>query len=273
MATLHDRWYEWLYQFKEMQDLDVGDTGAHTRIKRILRSASRLIESRTGDRHFYPVVDTRTLDWQSDYELRLDQDLISVTTLTNGDGNTISASSYKLYPPEEPWKRRIHMVSGSSDKFTYDYEPHQAISVEGVWGYWDVSEDPGETIQDGGGINASVTSLTVVDGDNFDVGQMLKIEDEAVFVEDRNTTTNILTIQRAKLGTTAASHANGIGISIYRAPEDIEIATSIVAARLFKRWESVWADVIGAGPSRRAYNKGIPQEVIDLIGNFIYYAI
>ena len=273
MDELHDRWYEWLYQFKEMQELAESDVKSHTRIMRSIRGASGLIEERTGERHFYPVIATKKFDYQSGYELDLDEDLISITSVINGDGSTMDHTALKLYPIETPWHRRIHVNPTSSELFNYDDEPHQAIQIEGVWGYWDQYEDSEDTIQDAEGITDVATTITVTEARNFDVGQMLKIDDEAMFVKDRDTANETITVKRAKLGTTAATHDNGAAISIYRAPTDIELATSIITARIFRRWESVWADVIGAGPSRRIYSKGLPSEVLDLIGPYVWWAI
>lgn len=81
-----------------------------------------------------------------------------------------------------------------------------------------ISDD--NTIQNGGGINSSATSVTVRDAKEYpnpaDYARFktyAEIESEIVEITARDTSTQILTIVRARLGTTAASHAQGIKIN------------------------------------------------------------
>lgn len=60
--------------------------------------------------------------------LYLDGDLVSVTTLTNGDGTEIDASAYILEPRNATPKWKIRLTSGSWDT-TND------IAVLGLWGW------------------------------------------------------------------------------------------------------------------------------------------
>lgn len=66
-------------------------------IEDIIERASRKFDGLCG-RHFYPRVDTRYYSVPDDDILWLDDDLLAVTTLTNGDANTIASTNYHLLP-------------------------------------------------------------------------------------------------------------------------------------------------------------------------------
>jgi len=68
------------------------------------------------------------------------------------------------------------------------------------------------TMNDSGGINNSVTTMTVTDGSMFMVGDVIQVESEYMLVTA--VSTNDLTITRAYAGTSAASHADAL--TIYR---------------------------------------------------------
>jgi hypothetical protein len=63
------------------------------------------------------------------------------------------------------------------------------------------------TINQAGGINAAVTSVTVASGASFVAGTDYRVDSEVVRVTAK--AGNVLTILRAQLGTTAATHSNG----------------------------------------------------------------
>lgn len=68
------------------------------------------------------------------------------------------------------------------------------------------------TMNDSGGISNSDTTMTVTDGSIFKVGDVLKIENELVYVSA--VSGNDLTISRSHGGTSAASHADGLTITL-----------------------------------------------------------
>ena len=80
---------------------------------------------------------TQTRHYQSDAVdgdvLYLDEDLLSVTTLTNGDddGTAITSDSYWLMPRNRTPYDRIVLKSDTSWEFGTDGE----IAVAGTWGY------------------------------------------------------------------------------------------------------------------------------------------
>lgn len=63
--------------------------------------------------------------------LLVDEDLLTVTTLTNGDGTEISSADYVLVPRNVTPKIGIQLLSSAS----WEQDVDSWISVEGTWGY------------------------------------------------------------------------------------------------------------------------------------------
>ena len=83
-------------------------------------------------RHYEAVVEAREFgpDALQEARLRLDADLLSVTTLTNGDGTIIPAIGFRLWPYNTKPATGIKLRSGYTWTFTSD----GLISVAGLWG-------------------------------------------------------------------------------------------------------------------------------------------
>jgi hypothetical protein len=73
------------------------DTTDDAVIESLLESASRYIDDETG-RVFYPYVQTRLYDVPDSRELLLDEDLLEVLVLTNGDSTTMPTTEYFYIP-------------------------------------------------------------------------------------------------------------------------------------------------------------------------------
>jgi hypothetical protein len=63
-------------------------------------------------------------------------DLAAITSVTNGDGTTISAEDYILLPRNSngPYYGLI-LRRGANISWTYDDSPEQSIAVQGYWAY------------------------------------------------------------------------------------------------------------------------------------------
>jgi hypothetical protein len=105
-----------------------------------IEDAQEYIESQT-NRRFRAVTETRyygndSLDPHDSTILHLDTDLISVTTLTNGDASStvIAAASYVLLPRNDaPPYHQIQLLTNVSDYWEFDTD--YWVSVLGAWGY------------------------------------------------------------------------------------------------------------------------------------------
>ena len=106
--------------------------------------------------------------------------------------------------------------------------------------------------------------LTVDDASLVNIGELVRIDFEQMLVKDRNTTTNKLyvmrgynntaraahldnatldvyrtvTVERGVNGTTAATHANGVAISRYLAPDDVQMLSKQIATLLVQKAKS-----------------------------------
>jgi len=72
--------------------------------------------------------------------LFLDQDLLSVTTLTV-DGNVYASSVYTLLPRNISPKSSVTLKKSSGKQWTYTTDPEDSISIEGTWGYSSTPSD------------------------------------------------------------------------------------------------------------------------------------
>lgn len=88
-------------------------------------------------RQFVALTATRTFDVPSSETLWLDEDLISVSAITNGDGTTVASSQYVLLPHNVTPKYAIRLRSAASVSWVASSTTgdEQAISVAGSWGY------------------------------------------------------------------------------------------------------------------------------------------
>lgn len=206
-------------------------------LKRAITQASGLIASHTR-RVFVPYAQTRLYDAAGahvgPYHLDTDEDLLAITTLTNGDGTTIASSAYVLRPNNSSPKYRIQLKHSAGINFTWSTDWEAAISVSGIWGYHpDYANAWGTTgeVVPVSNLTNSATTLTQTDVDGldsagrvrFEVGMYLKIDSEVLKVTSTNTVNNTLQFLRAQLGTTAAAHTNPAIIYNYRPVPDIEL--------------------------------------------------
>lgn len=101
-------------------------------LQTFLDEASAEIDRQTG-RTFQSVSATRYY-WPEDVTvntLHLDNDLLAVTTLKNGDGTTISAGDYMLQPDNWTPKQKIRLKTNVAWTFATDGR----IEVTGTWGF------------------------------------------------------------------------------------------------------------------------------------------
>lgn len=110
---------------------DTADDALHDDV---LDQATGYIEAQTG-RRYSAVTATRYFDARSvasgDVQLLLlDDDLLTVTTLTNGDGTTISASDFWTEPYNASFYYGVRLKSTKSWAFSADGR----VSITGTWG-------------------------------------------------------------------------------------------------------------------------------------------
>lgn len=174
---------------------------------------------------FEPMNETRLFDWRdpSLLVLRPHTLLATPSAALNSEGASITVGSltgitYAQYP-----NGPLHSLKGAS-LFGTGSARYKALSITGTFGFHlDYSGAWAQlaTVADGGGINSSVTTVTVADSTLFSAGMLIKIGTEYLRVTATPSATT-LTVRRAENGTSAASALNGAAISAFSPMADIQ---------------------------------------------------
>ena len=220
----------------------------------ILESASRAVDryvdrSRFGS-GFGPRTGTNRYDiWEYTNALRLDDDLLSVTTLTLLDatagaslGTPVEGTDYYLRGRagyESPYRDIVLHGAGTITNLGVGY---RVASVEGSFGYQDSRVSQGTM----GTVSASVTSATLTGGVAY-AGQTLLNGSEQMYVT-ASTGGTALTVTRGVNGTTAAVHAAASPIGVYQYPAEVVEATLEIAQRRWKARDAGVDATYGGGP-------------------------
>jgi hypothetical protein len=124
-------------------------------------------------------------------------------------------------------------------------------------------------------MTTSATTFTVSDADGvsedrddqrFQAGQLIRIESEYLLVRAVDTNANTLTVKRGANGTTAAIHAGGTAISIYRPMETIEQAALRLATWAYRQKDvNVFERITIIGTSQSVMPGAVPGDVLDLL--------
>ncbi len=233
--------------------LNISGTSLDARLLALLEDGSRWIDTYC-NRHFFALLTTRVFDGNGAREIQL-PDLISITTLKTDENQdrvfelTWSSGDYLLYPlnaePQQPWGRPYSRILVDTEAGSRPAFPagKSTVEIDGKWGFREVVEDTGADINEGGTFGAADTTLTVSDGSRLAVGQTVLIESEQLYVTA--IATNDQTVIRGVNGTTAATHPDTTGLSIYRYPGAVTEACLLQVSNLWRRGAS--AGFAGAG--------------------------
>lgn len=239
--------------------------------------------------YFAPYTETRKRNvtpyrvdsWNNTFDLGYH--ILSFSAVVRG-AETIT-SNCELYAPDNEVATHLRITNNAttwySDCATNCNYPPTVVQVTGVWGWhpdYTNAWASVDTVQNVGGINASVTSVTVSDADGADLdaqtprfspGNLIKIDIELMDVVAVNTTTNILTIRRARNGTTAAAHAAGAAISTYQVDDVVNRIAARQAALLYARQGAFQiASIDGAGVV--SYPQDLLSELRSALTEFQY---
>lgn len=262
---------------KSYKGIDPEDSVDDARLQRAAVNASRAWDRWTF-RHFYPLQATRYYDYTPGSQLKFQADLLEPLTVTTQNGAvTITADQYYLLCGGRydliPYDR-LELRTDKGICFSFAGTAQKANAVTGIWGYhpdygnaWELS---GDAVQNTAGLDASGTSLQVTATDVPDLdglmplfqrGQILRVEDEYLHVR-RIMSPTIMLVTRGANGTTAATHAKGKAISIWRPWPDVWEAVCELAAYLYDLKDSQVYDVTAtAETGMMVIPKGIPAQV------------
>ena len=227
----------------------------------LLEGVSRQIDDLLR-RRFYPTIETKYFsgNGRKVLDLPIAWDLISVTTLkedSNQDGTydtTWATSDYVLGPydadptsgpnpsPYE-WLEVDIRDSGNQDYFI---RAQRAYELVGKFGYCELTEATGATINDATPISSSATALILSDGSKIDVGDTLLVESEYMYVTGEDVTdSNTVTVLRGVNGSTAVTHPDTTAVSKLVYPRAVVNAVYFQASRLWARRSSGFSSQIG----------------------------
>jgi len=130
--------YATLVELRSYLGIAAADTDDDVLLARLLVSAQKNIDGYCGwsfeasgaaTRYYSPITDT-----EGD-RLVLDMPLLTLTTLTNGDADVITATEYYLEPANTTPKWYVKLRASAGLAWTYTDDHEQAISVAGTWGH------------------------------------------------------------------------------------------------------------------------------------------
>lgn len=179
------------------------------------------------------------LNYQLRYELQLPDDMLVNQGLT-WNAETVLTTTYTeigsgIYRPF-PFDKFLFFKGDAPTNLTED---SQVVDIDGTWGYHTSLQQAysvvsGESVT----IDSSSTSLSVTDADSFETFQYIRLESELLRITARNTSTNVLTVERGVNGTTATEHT-AVDVEIYNVLPDIAQATSRGVAWLYQHRNDV----------------------------------
>lgn len=211
-----------------------------------IEGSSRMIDNVSG-REFYPSVRTKIYDTpKRTNQLNIHDDLLDLTTLTNGDLTVITSSDYQLWPYNATPKAMIVLNPLSTVFFNQSATTWNAgaISVYGTFGY---HSNYGAAWLSGGVLGAAIastsTTTVTITITPFQAGQIIKIDSELLLVTAVGVTT--ITATRGWNGSTAATHLIAAPVSIWMPEPPIVRACLMQAARYYRRAEAVFGTIGG----------------------------
>jgi len=209
-------------------------------IQDILEAVSRYIDGMTC-RTFYPRVETRSYDTPMQHGLELDDDLLEVITLTNGDDNTIPSTEYNLIPKNYSPHFEIRLNAVSSYAWVQDgtYGPDFAVDVSAIWGFHNSYSQRGwkavTTLAEALDISELPWDLT--DASTLEANDILRVGNELAIVASKST--NTVTVHaRGENGSTAATHDNAATVYVWQPMPEINQACKQIAQNVYRRFGS-----------------------------------
>jgi hypothetical protein len=229
-------------------------------------------------RQFYPSIETRLYDVPSEREIVLDNDLLSLSTLTNGDGTVIPAIDITLRGNRAPyWSVAPKDTSSLFWVYSSTGSREQVISVYGTWGYHEQYSQ--RAWLQVGTLSAAITDTTTLafsatTGHSITAGQILRIDSELYNVVTA-ATNNITPYVRGDNGSTATTHLINAPVYAWQPMEGakqscLEIANSTYQKR-FGRNTGESATITAAGVVLTPFD--IPATAKAFIASYVRHVL
>jgi hypothetical protein len=125
--------------------LGITEDGDDALIKLLIDAAQKAIDGYC-HRTFEATADsTRYFDYSSEFVdgawLILNDEICSITTVTNGDNVEVTSAQYTTWPRNTTPYTRLRILSNSGKYWTYTDEWMDAISIAGRWAYSTAADD------------------------------------------------------------------------------------------------------------------------------------
>jgi hypothetical protein len=235
-------------------EIKASNTTDDAKVRRFLLQMSQRIDELMGSirrPYFAPYLEQREFMLTSD---RIDsasntfwlrKPLLAFSEVLRQSTNVTGQAA--LYSTHNGVADMLRLTPGTYTWSVVDGSLPPKVYVTGTWGWnadYTHAWESVDTVANVGGINASVTSITVTDADGADLdgftprfspGHLIQIGSEWMDVTAVNTTTNILTVRRGVNGSTAATHSSGAVIATYRVDDRIQRVIARQAAMLHAR--------------------------------------
>lgn len=209
-------------------------------IENLLLTASNYIDGET-QRHFTPYVETRYYDVPTTEQidpraLRVDDDLLEIISLTNGDGTSISSSSYDLLPRNQSPYNVIRLKDNATAIWASDGagNVHSVIAITAIWGFhnrysqaWLLGSTANEAM------DTSETGFDVTSGTPFAIGNLIRFDNEFGYVSA--VASNTLTTTRGENYSTATTHLTAINVYIWQPMREARTAVCEIAQNAYRR--------------------------------------
>jgi hypothetical protein len=111
-------------------------------------------------------------------------------------------------PTDAPLVNAIGGLDGAAGKFRF-------VNGNGTVVEWleDTHASISDTMNESASITSTVTTITITDASLYDVGQIVLIDSELLWVSAASTSSNIISVTRGVSGSTAATHASTSSIT------------------------------------------------------------
>lgn len=259
--------YSTLDSLRATRQFDGDDNDDNALLKTFIHAASNWFSNQNG-RSFVPYTDTRGFDALYNpllyaRTLDLDEDLLAVTSITNGDDTTVVSSDYVLQPSNFSPKFRIQLKMSSGLNWTWGTDWENSISVTGIWGYHEgYSRAWKSETTVTASVSASGTLVPVASVSNLEVlGYILVSTGEQMQITA--TAAGTMTVERAVNGTTAGTLVNGNALSAYQQTPAVQNAVNRLASFLYDRRDTIGNRVQFADGTSFLEGK-VPPEVRDV---------
>lgn len=194
--------------------------------------------------------------------LKVDEDLLAVQSIANGDSAGSVVNAYALLPLNSSPKDSVELTSASGSAWNFQsYD--SAISVTGLWGYhpnyayaWESASSLAATL------SASDTGAAVPGTASYEDGDYVLIGGSEI---GRVTAiaSGTLTLLRGQNGTTAGTHAAAESVKPYSFPKDVQKACNdLVKYYYHHRKTDDVAQVVDIGVQLESK---VPQDIWELV--------